>query len=106
MSAASMNARTLSVPSWQSMNKQEHINQFLDKNHKALYFEKAEDYRDEDEFRGVVYDKSSEPLFVSTEGILKAVVIGVYFPLGLIHSVRYLAKKNKATVGRMNWDHA
>ncbi len=103
MSPESINARTVSNQSWQSMDKQEYIEQFLDQNCKALFLEKTEDYRDEDEFRCVVYDKSSEPLFVSTEGILKAVVLGVYFPLSLIHSVLYLAKNNKAYVGMMRW---
>ncbi len=99
-----MQARTVSNLKWQSMDKQEHIEQYIDKNYKALYFEKAEDYGDEDEFRCVVYDKSAEPLYISTVGILKAVVMGVHFPVkALIHSVRYLAKKNKAIVGLMRW---
>lgn len=47
----------------------------------SLYLKKSEDWRDENEYRWLLYHASTDPVFVDIRSSIKAVVLGTRFPL-------------------------
>ena len=55
---------------------------------KFLFFRKSIDWRDESEYRWLLFDPTEEPIFVPVENSIKAVVLGSKFPLCRLEEVK------------------
>ena len=77
------------------------------KNHnKIFFFTKNPDYKDENEFRIVVYSNTEEAeLYVDIADSLVGIIIGDRFPDGYLPSLKYIAEKLNVKCRRLYWYH-
>lgn len=69
---------------------QEKLFDLISKNYylHSLYLKKSEDWRDENEYRWLLYHASTDPVFVDISSSIKAVVLGTRFPLNQYKQVK------------------
>lgn len=81
----------------------EYARAYIKKHAQAIFFLKVKDYRDEQEFRIAVHGGSSGYLYVPFDSALRAVILGVDFPLGLIPAARYFCGQRNVPLVMLNW---
>jgi hypothetical protein len=79
------------------------IDQYIEKYHGRLYFQKSIDWRDEQEFRWVARGKTNEPLFVSIANSLQAIIVGQRFPEVYLAALYPLAEEHNILVIKCFW---
>lgn len=80
------------------------IDQYIQANYKAQFFTKSLDWRDEVEYRMMVYNNVAEPIFASITDNLECVVLGSDFPTVYVPLVRKLCEKFGAGVAQLHWN--
>jgi len=78
--------------------------EFLKEYHKLLFFTKDSDYKDEKEYRIVVFTEPEVETFMSISTSLIGIVIGDRFPDGLMPNLKYYAEKYKVNCRRIWWE--
>lgn len=71
----------------------------------SVYFKKSLDWRDENEFRWLLYTESTEDIFISITGAVEAVVLGCKFPENQISQVVDYCRKLSCSCYRLNYTH-
>jgi len=79
-SREAINARTFNGDKLEKTSITEFIAGHLDEHYTALFLEKAQDYRDENEYRFVFFNSVPGFVYVPIDDCLKAVIVGVRFP--------------------------
>jgi hypothetical protein len=76
-------------------------------NYKDLFLRKYPDWENETEYRWLVHspDNLEEHLYISIEGIIKAVYVGIDFPKAYEPSIRALCEELSVPVKRMEHHH-
>ncbi len=64
---------------------------------------KSEDWRTEYEYRWLIHNEEDKPEYVSIEGILTGVVLGVDFPKAYLPIVKEFCSELNIPVGRIMW---
>lgn len=73
------------------------------KNRVTLFFEKAADWRDEQEYRWLIWDNSHEAISIDFGDALKGVVVGCDFDAMEYKPLQALCSEHKVLVKRMTW---
>jgi len=76
----SIHSRTLDGDKLQNTNTTEYVKQHIERNYKSIFFEKNEDYRDEDEYRFVVYNDLEDYIYLPIDDCIKGLILGERFP--------------------------
>ena len=84
-------------------NIQSGVDLYIRKNIQSLFFTKLLDWRDEMEYRAMVYDDRKEAVFSSITNCLKGIVLGHKFPVADIPLVQEYGRKYGSKVGQLQW---
>lgn len=76
----SIHSRTLNGDELQTKITTEYVKQHIQKYYKNIFFEKNEDYRDEDEYRFVVYNNTEDYIYLPIDKCIKGLILGERFP--------------------------
>ena len=68
-----------------------------------LFFTKLVDWRDEMEYRAMIYDDKTGPLFAAIGSCLKGIVLGPEFPKADQAKVREIGRQYHCKVGKLQW---
>ena len=79
------------------------VDLYIRKNIRSLFFTKHLDWRDEMEYRAMVYDDKKEAVFSSITNCLKGIVLGHKFPAADIPLVQEYGRKYGSKVGQLQW---
>lgn len=82
----------------------DYFKSYLNEHYDTLFFEKLKDYRDEREYRFVIFNEHSESYeYIDIANILEGVVIGMYFDKNSYQDVNKYASKYNFKPRNMNW---
>lgn len=81
------------------------VRQHLDKYANTIFFSKNRDWKDETEYRYVLYSEDSQYQFIPIDAILKGLVLGVDFPQAYYPVIAYFRQKYCLEVRHMRWDN-
>ncbi|MBW2343659.1 MAG: DUF2971 domain-containing protein [Deltaproteobacteria bacterium] len=77
---------------------------YLDEYHNTLFFEKLKDYRDEREYRFVIYNERPEEYeYIDIADILEGVIVGMYFDKKLYRCINKFASAYNFKPRNMSW---
>ena len=82
----------------------EYCMDYFDENKNALFFTKDPSFKDENEFRLIVYADTDEKIYLEIKESIIAVIIGDRFPDGLLPSLLYLCRKLQVPCKRAYWE--
>ena len=71
----------------------------------SIYFKKSIDWKDECEFRWLVFSEKCEPIFISIEDCIEAVVLGVEFPYDKFEEAKRYCNILNIPCSVMSYDH-
>lgn len=85
---------------------EDYFKYYLSRFNDTLFFEKLKDYRDEREYRFVVYNEQFEGYeYIDIAGILEGVVTGMYFEKNRYRCINKFAKKYQFECRNIYWSH-
>lgn len=99
----SINATTFSGNKLEELESAKYIALHLKENTGGLFFKKAEDYTNENEFRIIVISNLSEYKFFPICTSLEAVIVGDRFPSVYWDLIKALAEELGAQLNRLKW---
>jgi hypothetical protein len=102
-SPEAINARTFNGDKLKEMSIEEYVAGHLDEHYKALFLEKAQDYRDENEYRFIFASSVSGFAYVPIDGCLEAVIVGVLLPTVYRDLIARLAQELGAEYKSLEW---
>lgn len=102
-SPEAINARTLNGDKLKEMAIREYVAGHLDDHYKALFLEKAQDYRDENEYRFILANSAPGFAYVPIDGCLEAVIAGVLLPTVYRDLIARLAHELGAEYKSLGW---
>ena len=70
---------------------------------RQLFLQKLKDWSNEAEYRWIYFDNNPEPLYISFEDALKAIVIGYRVPENLTDDIYRFGVQYKAEVTNLHW---
>jgi hypothetical protein len=79
------------------------LREYMIDNYEQLFFRKAKDRETEYEFRWVIYGENNSAEFVSVDGIVEEVLVGIDFPKAYEPSLIAVCKELDIPAGRMVW---
>ena len=84
----------------------EYFKSYLSEYYDTLFFEKLKDYRDEREYRFVIYNERSEGYeYIDIADILEGVIAGMYFDKNLYPAVNEFASAYNFEPRNMSWQY-
>lgn len=98
-------ASTFDLAEFQKDKIENIIRKHIDKYASTLFFSKNRDWKDETEYRYVLYSEDSEPQFIAINSSLKGIVLGVDFPKAYYPVITYFKEKYLLEVRCMSWDN-
>jgi hypothetical protein len=84
-------------------SREETVRQYFLMNYKAIFLSKYLDWKNETEFRWLMYGQTKSPEFVSVEGAITSVLVGMDFPIVYEPALREVCKELGISAGRMRW---
>jgi len=102
-SREAIDARTLNGNKLKEMPIGEYVASHLDGHYKALFLEKAQDYRDENEYRFIFANSVPGFTYVPIDDCLKVVVVGVRLPTVYRGLIAQLAHEVRAEYKSLHW---
>ena len=72
---------------------------------KFLFFRKSIDWRDESEYRWLLFDSTEDPIYVPIKNSIKAVVLGYEFPSDQVGQVKAYCQELKVACYWLNYHH-
>ena len=82
---------------------QEAVAKHVLKHHRSLFFEKASDWRDEREYRWVLWDNTLDHHKINFGSALKGVVVGSEFPPAVWRLMQDRCAEHRVLVKKMTW---
>lgn len=79
------------------------IKEYLDNFAKDVFFTKNKDYRDETEYRIMIYAPEMDMFFAEISSALKAIILGDRFPEGYRSIIESYCKRNNIIAKKMDW---
>ena len=76
---------------------------YIRSNIPQLFFTKLLDWRDEIEYRTMVYDDGTKPIFVPIANCLKGIMLGSDFPSVYVPLVQQMGKDLGVKIGQISW---
>jgi len=84
----------------------DYFKSYLNEYYDTLFFEKVRDYRDEREYRFVIFNEHSEGYeYIDIADILEGVITGMYFNKKLYRCVNKFSSVYNFTSRNMTWQH-
>ena len=80
---------------------------YVDTRHEEIFFQKQEDYKDENEFRVIAIDKysgSANGKFISITTCLKAIILGDSFAKVYRPTIKELSSRLKVPFRKLHWE--
>ena len=99
----SISATTFSGNKLEELESAEYIALHLKKNSGGLFFKKAEDYSNENEYRIIVISNVSEYKFFSIGTSMEAVIVGERFPSVYWDLIKNLSENLGSHLNRLKW---
>ena len=84
-------------------NIQNGVEQYIRSNIQSLFFTKLKDWRDEIEYRAMVYDDRKEAVFVPVVDCLKGIILGADFPQVYVSLVQQMGSEVGAEIAQIGW---
>ena len=84
-----------------------HIFEVMNKNGmlRSIYFKKSFDWRDESEYRWLIFAQTEKPVYVSIENSIKAVVLGSQFPLNQVSQAKDYCREIGSNCYQLKYRH-
>lgn len=82
---------------------EDEIRHFFHENYEEIFLVKNSDWRGETEYRWLIHGTTKSSEYVSIEGTLKSVLVGMNFPDVYIPTLTQLCRDLKAPAGRVIW---
>jgi hypothetical protein len=82
---------------------EDEIRCFFHQNYKEIFLVKNLDWRNETEYRWLIHSTTQSAEYVSIEGALKSVLVGMNFPDVYLPALYELCKQLRVPAGRMFW---
>lgn len=79
------------------------VDSFIRGNVARLFFTKLTDWRDEMEYRAMIYDERNSPVFADIRTCLKGIVVGPEFPEADQAKVWEFGRQYQCKVGKLQW---
>ena len=71
----------------------------------SIYFKKSIDWRDESEYRWLIFAQTEKPIYVSIENSIKAVVLGSQFPLNQVSQAKDYCREIDSSCYQLEYRH-
>ena len=79
------------------------VDSFIRENVDRLFFTKLLDWRDEKEYRAMIYDERTSPVFAAIGSCLKGIVLGPEFPPVYYPIAKEFGRRYAVDIGVLNW---
>lgn len=79
------------------------LHRHRDKHLKVFFFRKNKDWESESEYRWILLGETNEPEFIPIDKALRAILLGVDFPLNRLAEIRDYCQKNDTCLSRIIW---
>lgn len=97
------NAKTIDISNLEQQDDLNVAMTHVGHHYNAFFFEKAEDYQDEREYRWVVMENNDDYSYVNIESSLRAIILGVAFPNGFLGAVEKYLHDYSIEGYRLTW---
>jgi Protein of unknown function (DUF2971) len=74
-----------------------------DKHHQVFFYRKNKDWENESEYRWIVHGDTDEPEFIPIETALRAILLGIDFPLERLNDVYEYCTATETSISRIVW---
>lgn len=79
------------------------IQRHRDKYHDVFFFRKNKDWENETEYRWIIRGKTNDPEFIPIEDSLRAILLGVDYPIERLPEIHEYCKNTNTSLSRILW---
>ena len=98
-----INARSLSVNKIQELGKEKYIEEHIKNNWHSFFLQKNDDFRDEREYRIMIYEEMNEYFNLPIHNCLVGVIVGDRFPDVYCGIIKKIADEEQIECFKLKW---